>query len=508
MSAIMDAFKVYVPSNASKQHYPQNNASNFQVSLNNPIQLDGQWEVGVESVYYNSNIGDENEQAQVIIQSRVEEESDINDSFPFKFKTSADNTWLGYHGVKPVSIPSDPKNLKEVLSTLNSLNKQMLVDEKQKVFEFRLNADDQVEYEGFSNGITIQMTGTMSKLLGFGWHYKMIGANRIIHDHPKVYPTTLTKDDFRIWYCEPSLVKRQERIIIKDYNEVIGNFEDFKNVFNLRVQPHHYMKMTLKQNKVVLESGKNQTWVFSPNFAKYIHHSNVIGKGTFWANHALYLHQKGYADQSKHQWYIDIYTDEMARMTFPRYFVDKHEFYVRAFNDIKGVFRHLNTAIVRTIKKRIKKHSEKQYDKDLYSFKLSFENNYTKLRIGRLVNIEISRNLMFMLGFDKNHFDEGEHLSNNLPATIDKQEQRLFILSDIGQPISYGTQKENILQEFLHDFEQDYGIVEKRFEPMAYVPVARNYFDTLRFKITNMLFDPIDMIDSKTILVLVFRKVK
>ncbi len=199
-------------------------------------------------------------------------------------------------------------------------------------------------------------------------------------------------------------------------------------------------------------------------------------------------------------------------MHFPRYFVDTYEFYVRGFNNIKQVFKHLNhinAKLARIIKKRIAKRcNTDSYDTDSYSFQLSFENNYTKLSIGENVSVEISTNLMFMLGFDKTNFDKGEHLSINLPATIDKQEQRLFILSDIAQPINYGTQKENILQEFVHDYEQNYGIVEKRFEPINYVPVARNYIDTLRFKITNMLFYPIDMIDSKTILVLVFQKVK
>ncbi len=100
----MESFKVYVPSNASADRFPQNTASDFKVDLSNPIELKDNWEVGVESIFYNSNIGDANEKARFVLDSMIEEEVDVNDLFPFKFKVSTDNKWLGYSGVKPSSI--------------------------------------------------------------------------------------------------------------------------------------------------------------------------------------------------------------------------------------------------------------------------------------------------------------------------------------------------------------------------------------------------------------------
>ena len=62
----MEAFKVYLPSNACHLIYPDNHPSNYRTRLDRLIQLDGEWEVGVESIFYSSHIEDKNKKEREI----------------------------------------------------------------------------------------------------------------------------------------------------------------------------------------------------------------------------------------------------------------------------------------------------------------------------------------------------------------------------------------------------------------------------------------------------------
>ena len=48
----MDAFKVYLPSNACPTLFPDNTATNYRTRFDKPIALDGAWEVGVGSTVF------------------------------------------------------------------------------------------------------------------------------------------------------------------------------------------------------------------------------------------------------------------------------------------------------------------------------------------------------------------------------------------------------------------------------------------------------------------------
>ena len=51
----MESFKVYLPSNACELLYPNNHPSDYKTSLDHSIHLDGEWDVGVESIFYASD---------------------------------------------------------------------------------------------------------------------------------------------------------------------------------------------------------------------------------------------------------------------------------------------------------------------------------------------------------------------------------------------------------------------------------------------------------------------
>ena len=61
----MSSFKVYLPSNACPDIYPNNTPTDYHINFDNPIELEGQWEVGVESICYASKIYDSAETASI-----------------------------------------------------------------------------------------------------------------------------------------------------------------------------------------------------------------------------------------------------------------------------------------------------------------------------------------------------------------------------------------------------------------------------------------------------------
>ena len=74
----MDAFKVYLPSNACPVLFPDNTATDYRTRFDKAIDLSGSWEVGVGSIAYSSRINDEKERAQVQFNVTAPKEVTIN----------------------------------------------------------------------------------------------------------------------------------------------------------------------------------------------------------------------------------------------------------------------------------------------------------------------------------------------------------------------------------------------------------------------------------------------
>ena len=149
------------------------------------------------------------------------------------------------------------------------------------------------------------------------------------------------------------------------------------------------------------------------------------------------------------------------------------------------------------------------YDERKHNCELSLPNNHTKLTVGEWINLKISRNLSFILGFDEERFRHGEYLSKKLPATLQQREQHLFVLTDFIQSTTYGDAKIDVLEEFVHDDKgNEKTIIEKRFHPITYNPVKRSYIENIQIQIVNEIFNPIFINDSKTIVILHLRKRK
>ena len=67
----MDSFRVYLPSNASMNLFPDNKPSDYKIQMNRPLQLNGNWEVGVENVCYHSAIANTSESETLTVRTQT-----------------------------------------------------------------------------------------------------------------------------------------------------------------------------------------------------------------------------------------------------------------------------------------------------------------------------------------------------------------------------------------------------------------------------------------------------
>ena len=83
--AMGEQFPYFLLSNASMDVFPNNMPSNFQTVLNNPIQLDGEWEVGVQKISYDSAIANVDTQENITLKFRSYDETSMNDTYTYSY---------------------------------------------------------------------------------------------------------------------------------------------------------------------------------------------------------------------------------------------------------------------------------------------------------------------------------------------------------------------------------------------------------------------------------------
>ena len=87
----MDEFRVYLPSNSSTNLFPLNTSSNYTVSFNQPIILNVELEVGVESIFYKSQIKSTAENGSIDLSAYAfVDDVSILQVYPFKYKPTKD----------------------------------------------------------------------------------------------------------------------------------------------------------------------------------------------------------------------------------------------------------------------------------------------------------------------------------------------------------------------------------------------------------------------------------
>ena len=497
----MDNFKVYLPSNSSQHVFPNNTSSNYTTQLLNPIHLEGKWEVAAESLYYYSNIGNMNEKAQLSIEWEEKKDVSVNDMYPFKYKLKNGRWNYEWSQIKISSINAP---MEEILNAMNGIN-DIILDRSDSLVTFE-NRGNVIYYNFKSDGLSIRLSNSLAKFLGFDYlifltmNYRNKRGIHGINRDEKLDPK-----DFYFQIFDRNLCKVDHRIILKKKGEDVPLKEEFVKRWQTLVTTPYGVTLKDKNDKLVMLLPKDKKVAVYPNIPLmyYIHHNSAIFSdgGEIWPSYAYGLRKNYFSDTSiDYEWEVTLYQDELARITQPHYHIFEIDLYPRHYSTIDKLLDHLNHVVDKRMNEVMKENRKKS------QVTFNMRDLYVHMTLNDIRSVRFSENFAYLLGYELSIYFEGEYLGDRLPIMLDKIEQQMFIHLDCIEATNYGISKEQHLQQFVHSAGQDYGIIEKRFEPMTYFPIMRNYMDQITVTIMNVFSKPISIKDSKTILILHFRK--
>ena len=521
----MESFKVYLPSNASHQLFPDNTPSKYRTRFDKPIDLNGEWEVGVESISYSSFINDEGERANVDLRVEAKHKVLLNNIHPYEFILTKDDKWKGFEGIRPTIFETDSTKLDEILYSLNAMNDDITKSGKQHknvvdfasnrfiglykyhldcLFHFGLNEKKQVVYLCNEPGFSLTITARMADVLGFGYTVVFSGVHPVTASHKRISgdDEKLTRENYHLRYLSSSVQVRRERIIFKDRKQTLeGKQESFLNTWNKIVRPRCDVRAEFKSGKLVLHNFSNTGVIFSPDMANtFSHHCPFIGTGSRWA--------VGYPDWEEEHidelWSLDIYSVDMQltnKVVFHNLSVYVYPWRWRSMKEVMSV---INSKVRTAVKRKLKN----RYHEKMHSFELeSMKNNFSKFTRGRGLIPRFSKNLTHLLGLPDTTFEELQSFGVREMDTLANYSRQLHILSNVIKPTAYGKHQRQIFCDFLFKRSKEL-ITETRFYPISFHPIIRNSIDMIEIQVTDEHYKPIQIKDSKTIVTLYFRKVK
>ena len=483
----MSSFDFILPSNVAADSYPENTPSNYTTPLINPIQCEGQWEVGVKNVFYSSRLGNDTEMAHINLKHKQKKMVYVNDLYPVKYILTKDGKWRYDYVPIPLMKPFTVEN---VVNTMNGMNSKLV--ERGSLFVYSLTPTDSIHYHSPNKSLIVRFPNATGKLLGY--QYTVFGKPGTL-TVPQLQKN-VSNDNYSMMIFDPNVVAIHAVVIIKKSNEDFLSREELIKRWNDNVRSKIKSKLEFKSNKVVISLYNHKSAImFNTYFEKVISQEQILmGHGEFWGNHH-YGPRRDLPNPGEGEWKITIYKDDMKKtLSVTHHWLD-YELYLRNIT-ISDLLTSLSTNLTKLLQSNTKDKSEIIF---------SLDNNLTKMILPPDTTITFSNNLRKTLGFKQCEMSGIEHISTNLPITRDRQEQDMLIYTDLCDPVQYGNEKRRILQYFIHAKQDKELLIEKWFEPIVYQPLMKQYIDKITLQILSRDMVPQVMRD-KTIVTLHFRK--
>ena len=501
---MMESLRVFLPSNASMDVFPNNKPSDFKIELNPPLHLEGEWEVGVENVCYHSAIANLEEMERITLMARTYAPLSMNEVFDYSYVLTKDGKW-NYDWIQLESSYYGDIDALKIIDTLNSGNDLIMKNQKKKVYQFHFtHSRNKIWYafKSYSSGFALRLNDDLLLHLGFGHAGHVFNTDTA--DKTKVDKTNLIqKTNYQIKMFDASVVACEERIILKARDEDALSLTALVKRWNDTVGEKYGELATDKNDTFTLNKKNNKLVLFFSTSLRHIvrFYSPIIGNGTF-SGVAPYVFSK---EASKDEWYVDVYGDRIKTLRqHEKEFKPVMDIPVRQYSTVHELIRKANPFMVNFLKVVLKD----KYDEKQHHVSFSIRNQRTILKLGSEVKLHLTKHFATLFGFPYQTFTEPRTLSVESPMTLDKREQHLYIQSDLIEPVSFGDRKEYIMRDFIHDKDGSYGIMEKMFEPILYHPVVKQSIPTISLRITNGLRETIHLRDTKTLVTLIFRKAK
>ena len=498
-----DQFPFFLLSNASMNVFPDNTPSNFQTLLDNPIQLDGEWEVGVQKISYDSAIANIDTEENITFTFRTYDETSMNDNFTFSYNLTKDGKWR-YDWI-PLQVESyGDSDLPQVRKTLNAGNTTILKLDQLKVYEFSLQLHAKqffYYFRSFSSGFAMRLDDNLATYLGFGENPHLFSSREAMY--PKDKPKSVTKPQFKIKIFDSNVVECEERIILKKSGEDILSLENVVSRWNETVGKKCGETASIEEGRfIILKKNDKLTLFFSPSLRFAIkHHTPLIGSGRFKSDAPFHLSNMMKVED---EWIVEIYGDRIK--THRKY--QEYDTIItippRQFATVDALIRRVNPHI----KSILETGLGNKYDVKQHHVIFSIENQRTVLKLGSEIQCHLTENFMKLFGFSHQTLTAAHTVSYETPMTLDKREQHLYIQCDLIEPVLVGVRKEFVLRDFIHDKDSSYGIIDIEFEHILFHRIAKQTIPTIKLQITNGLYENIHLRDTKTLVTLMFRKAK
>lgn len=484
----MTSFKLYLPSNACPNVYPNNTPTDFRTVFDKPIELDGQWEVGLESICYSSNIHDESEDAHMSLHVGKVTRPLLNNEYAFRYRVNVDETWPGFTGVQPTTFESDPKKLDSVLNTLNSLNDVILTSGK--AFHFRRNAVGDAFFVPYDEYLFLRLSPYLTKLLGYRSETTLGGHTKNGGNRPTDDLRPLTQKDYHVYYLH-TVLQRQKTFTLKDRGiPYDGKRETINALWKKNIPNDIDSQFDSKQIAVELSTDLWRTFR-QPRFAFGAVDGNAENIITISHNATHEL------------WYLDVYTTEMIRRRHYDYTTIPLTIMPWKSNTIRELLHVITLTVARTLKRALKK----SYHSKRHEFSLKLQpSQHVTLTLGKRLEVEFSINLTHLLGLPQERLKRSQTNAVREVDALFNRSRQLHLLTNIVQPTAIGNKQVKILRDFVHISTKD-PLSVRHFDTVSYVPVIVNRIDNIHMQLTNDMFDSVMMKDIKTLVTLYFRKI-
>ena len=495
----MSSFKLYLPSNACPDVYPNNTPTDFRTALDKPIQLEGNWEVGLESISYSSEIHDDTEHAQILLKVSKVTKPLLNSQSEFSYHLNKDNTWSGYAGVVPDTYETDHTKTIEILSTLNTINEK--ISTTGNVFNFRRFQDNVFEFEVYDNGFFLCLTPRLAQVLHFN---RVLGKRfSLLKFHEKAITGPLTQEDYRVRYVNLDLQKSNRMTLKYGNTSFDGKVDSFIKLWKNYLKAYYmYIDIELKDGKLIITNHRDDLAIdFSPHLKQVFQQRwPIIGKMTCHITHTFqdivpdfFFH---------HHWYVDIYDKSMLKVRSFTYIDIPISLQPWKSNTIRELLHVISSEVEKVLKHKMKS----VYRKERHQFSLQLQpSQHVVLTLGKRLEIEFSRNLAYLLGFPNERFKYHTHGVREVDTLFNRARQ-LHVLTNIVQPTVVGKRQLQVLRDFVHQSTNE-NLSVKRFDIISYIPLRINRIDNIHMQIVNDVIETVKVKDVKTLVTLHFRKI-
>lgn len=325
----------------------------------------------------------------------------------------------------------------------------------------------------------------------------------------------LTNADFHIRYLDTAYLKH-EKFLIKPEGH---NFYNDRYTSRIKHKWYYTVQQVFdcrvafdKKDHLVLFKNKNDSaFIFNKTMSDALQIDNLmIGAGQIVAkkdiNKTMTYAEFG-IDGNKlnnDEWFVDAYyplplNEEQCCLNI------NYEHVI----DYDDTIHQLISSINRKMETVIKESTGFKYDKQRHKFQLTIENSHVKLMLGKyLQTLTVSENLSYILGFKERILATltTKPIAIQPVSYSNIDSMHLLIKTSLITSTAYGNQHIPFIQSFIsQDWQQN--VVEKRFNPLVYYPLRTNYITNITINIVNDKDETVKIDDSKTLVVLYFRKV-